>query len=430
MWSSFLFVPLSINDDDCERMKAFGWRAWVSRLPCDQREQVSADSEFFIPSARGRYMPSASSTDASARWTFPLDAAHERPKITGESGEALAEVTWVDVFRFPGTAMLAIHLTALSDLDDKQVLWLSRRAAEWVPRFAGDTLAPWHVGGQAVASLRDWVMERLLGLKCAQDCQRVGEASQWFGSSVPALFLLGSAQVPDWTDPGLPSLIEHVCLGIEDEAEQYGPSDNIRSEIGNRFLQEWENWRLYEWRSRMALIYGGEARGGQPENTGRYYVPMIASVLYQKVTITAYLDRFMSGEEDEEQLLRDFTRFRRAFLAHQISSYPLGNRIYEFLREKNCIPETHKDVEDELDTAAQLAGLDLERQEAGLMRNLTILAAVFLPVSAISSIYGADQDQLYHPTSWFWIISSLTTTAVILSLCHTLWTWRKGRHKK
>jgi hypothetical protein len=170
----------------------------------------------------------------------------------------------------------------------------------------------------------------------------------------------------------------------------------------------------------MVMVYGGEARGGQPENTRRYYVPIIASVLYQRITIMAYLDRFMGGAEDDRVLRRAFTRFRREFLAHRISSYPMGNRVYEFLREVNRIPETFKDVEDELQAADQLTRLELERQETGLVRNLTILAALFMPVSAISSIYGAESTQIHDPWSWFWMISLGATIAVFGVLLYAI----------
>lgn len=427
MWTAYLFVPLCLNEDDYGRLEAVGWRAWVTRLSRDRRELVRADSEFFIPSARPWYMPAASEAPASNRWTFPLEVSHETPRLMGKDGAAMAGVVWVDLFRFPETAMLIIHLAACGPLDDAGIRWLSRTASEWLPKHEGDQLATWHAGGRDVGTLRDWVMARLIGLNDEAAIRRVNGALHWFGNTAPALILLHRPEVPDWNSPELTSLIAHICLGIEDEVEQYGPSDNIRTAIAGQFVQEWENWRLHEWRNRMVLVYGGEARGGQPENTRRYYVPMIASVLYQRITITAYLDRFMGGGEDDGALRRTFTRFRREFLAHRISSYPMGNRVYEFLREVNQIPETFKDVEDELHAADQLTRLDLERQETGLIRNLTILAALFVPVSAISSIYGAHEAQIYKLDTWFWKISGSVTLLVGGALFYAIRKLKKAR---
>lgn len=419
-WSSYLFVPVCLSEDDYGRMKALGWRAWVARLAHDRREMLAADSEFFISSARDWYMPAASDIWGSNRWTFPLETSQETPRLVGKDGSAVAEVVCADVFRFPETAMLVIHLSACRSVDDTEIRWLSKAASEWLPKHEGDQLATWRAGGHDVGTLRDWVMAGLLGLSHQQDMRRVNGALHWFGNVAPTLVLLHRQDVPDWASSELTSLITHICLGVENEIEQYGPSENIRAAIAGQFVQEWENWRLHEWRNRMVMVYGGEARGGQPENTRRYYVPIVASVLYQRITITNYLDRFMGGAEDDGALRRTFTRFRRDFLAHRISSYPLGNRVYEFLREVNRIPETFKDVEDELQAADQLTRLDLERQETGLVRNLTILAAVFVPVSAISSIYGADQEQIYKLNTWFWKISGAASLAVLGMLFYAI----------
>lgn len=427
MWTAYLFAPLCLNEADYERLKEVGWRPWVTRIPNQQADSVAADSEFFIPSARSWYMPTTFDTRTSKRWTFPLEVWQETPHLIGSDGAALAEVTWVDLFRFPETAILVVRLSACGPLDDAKIRWLSKTASEWLPKFEGDKLAAWHAGGCDVGTLRDWVMAKLLKLNDEEDTRRVNGALHWFGNAAPALILLPRPEVPDWTSPDLTNLITHISLGIEDEVEQYGPSKNIRSAIADQFVQEWENWRLHEWRNRMVQVYGGEARGGQPENTQRYYVPIIASVLYQRITITAYLDRFMGGAEDDGALRRTFTRFRREFLAHRISSYPMGNRVYEFLREVNRIPETFKDVEDELNAADQLTRLDLERQETGLIRNLTILAALFVPVSAISSIYGADEAQIYDLDTWFWKISGLATLLVGGALFYAIRKLKKAR---
>ncbi|MBI2240639.1 MAG: hypothetical protein HYU59_07530 [Magnetospirillum gryphiswaldense] len=411
-WSSYVLVPVCLTEDDYRRMKVHGWRAWVCRLSLDRRNHLPDDSEFFIPSARDWYMPTASDHWASKRWTFPLVTSDETPRLPGKDGIPVAEVAWVDIFRFPETSMLVIHLAACRPLDDADVRRVSKAASEWLPKDEGHWLATWRAGGSDVGTLRDWVMAHLLGVRHQQDVRRVNGALHWFGSVAPTLTLLRRPDVPNWSARELTSLITHICLGVEDEIEQYGPSENIRRAIEGQFVQEWENWRLHEWRNRMVMVYGGEARGGQPENTRRYYVPIIASVLYQRVTIMAYLDRFMGGTEDDRVLRRAFIRFRREFLAHRISSYPMGNRVYEFLREVNRIPETFKDVEDELQAADQLTRLELERQETGLIRNLTILAALFMPVSAISSIYGAESTQIHDPWSWFWMISLGATIAV------------------
>jgi len=405
-------VPVCLNQNDYERMTVLGWQAWVARLTHDRRDLLAADSEFFISSARDWYMPAGPDVWGSKRWTFPLETYHETPRLIGQDGNAVAEVVWADVFRFPETAMLVIHLSACRKVDDAEIRWLSKTVSEWLPKHEGDQLVTWRVGGRDVGTLRDWAMAGPLGLSDQQDIRRVNGALHWFGNVAPTLVLLHRPAVPDFRSPELTALVTHLCLGVEDEVEQYGPSENIRAAIAGQFVQEWENWRLHEWRNRMVLVYGGEARGGQPENTRRYYVPIVASVLYQRITITNYLDRFMGGAEDDGALRRAFTRFRRDFLAHRISSYPLGNRVYEFLREVNRIPETFKDVEDELQTADQLTRLDLERQETGLVRNLTILAAVFVPASTISSIYGADQDQIYKLNTWFWKISGAATLVV------------------
>lgn len=425
MWSAYLFAPLALDPSDYQRLVKIGWKAWGARLPPDERGTISEDAGFFIPSVRRWYLPSESRAERCHRWTAPLDLYHQVPRLFDENGVALAYVAWVDLFRFPGQAFLVIHLRTTRSLDDQQVRYLSRCASEWLPQYADHRLTSWKVGGETTEGLRPWIMKHLVGLDDLEDWSRVESQVHWFGSAAASLFMLHRPQVPDWSgDEPLQTLIEHICLGIEDEDEQYGPSKEVRARIGAQYVQEWENWRLHEWRGRMVLIYGGESRGGQPRNTDRYYVPMMASVLYQRVMIASYLDRFIDGGEDDGALREAFNQFRRDFLAHRICSYPLGNEIYDFLRRVNGIPEAHRDVEDELHAADQLARLEVERQEMGLIRNLTVLAAVFVPVSAISSVFGADTDQLYAWPSWFWGLS-MGATAVVGGALAAAWLRRK-----
>lgn len=198
--------------------------------------------------------------------------------------------------------------------------------------------------------------------------------------------------------------------------EEFGPDATTRKTILNHHLQEWENWRLYEWRNRLTLFLAGEATHGQPRNTESYYSLLFATVCYQRVRLTDFLDQATGPDAGIAKLRSSFAAFRRQYLPHRVTTYAMGDRIYDFLRAASCLPEIQKEIEDQIRLADEAERLDLERQENLIMIVLTTVAALFLPASLLTSAFGMNKmsDLTLEPLFWWGALGAYVLGVVLV----------------
>lgn len=395
-WSTFLVIPVNLSDEDRKRLQdADGWRSWVSRLTQEQQTELNHTAKFLIPSCRDIFMPTVDGRAQSCRWTTKTSPI----KLLDARGQAVALVDWADLFWLPATQILLIKVTALNALQPEDLSLIAADAAQWHPRKPNTPVPQWRHGEKTIP-LRELVLSQLLGLP-ADRLLEADDGVHWFGAAVPRFNL---CHFPDgWPDDDtLATLIPPLGLWLPKLTPGYGPNDQTQSSILSSYVQDWENWRLYEWQNCATLILAGPPAFGQPENTEELYLLLFLAVCYQQVRLTWFVDTAATSKTALRDLRRDFADFRRRFLPNFMTTYPTGARIYGFLRKVNALPELQREIEEEIHTADELERLELGRVENATMVTLTGLAALFMPATLVTGIFGMNDPDLLKLNPYVW----------------------------
>lgn len=391
-WSFFLAIPVCLTEEDRVRLNsADGWAAWTSRLSSDVRATLADRAGFLLPNCRRAYMPLGRGREKTSRWT-----AHTPPIELLMDGRAVACIDWIDLFWLPTVQFLLIKVTGDEEAGAEALPMFARAASQWYPTSPKDTPPQWRMGG-VVKPLRELIINHLLGVP-DQRLDAVDGEAHWFGAWVPGLNIC-------WREAGWPedadvaSLVVPMSLTIGRIDDGYGPDEDTQTRILETRFQEWENWQLYHWRGRATIVMAGPGGYGQPDNMEMYYSLLFLAVCYQRVRLTLFLDEAARPDALLRGMRSRFAEFRRCHLLAFMTTYPLGARLYEFLRKENDIPALQAEIEATINAADEQERLDLSRKENATMVSLTVLAALFLPATLATGIFGMnDMNEL----AWEW----------------------------
>ncbi|MGY0830533.1 CorA family divalent cation transporter [Azospirillum argentinense] len=386
------------------------WTSWTLRLAEPDPAVLEEAARFFLPSCRDFFMPRSRDLANSPRWTFFPDTW---PELLGPDAIPWARVEWVDLLWMDVHPLLLIKVSGDRPFTPDDVKWVAAAAASWHPAHPGARPATWRVGGREL-HLRQWILGDVLALP-AERWDDVDGRVHWFGQDLPG-FNLCHAE-PGWPEERvLDDLVLHLALGMASWREEFGPDAATRKTILVHHLQEWANWRLYEWRNRLTLFLAGKATHGQPRNTETYYSLLFAAVCYQRVRLTDFLDQATGPGAGIATLRNSFAAFRRQYLPHRVTTYVMGDRIYDFLRAANHLPEIQKEIEEQIRLADEAERLDLGRQENLTMIVLTTVAALFLPASLLTSAFGMNKmsDLTLEPVFWWGLLAAYVLGVVLV----------------
>lgn len=410
-WSCILVAPLSLTPKDRKRVESSqSWASWTLRLDEPDREMLEEAARFFLPGCRDFFMPRSRVLEKSSRWTF---FPREWPELMGPDGTSWAWIEWMDLLWTEVHPLLLIKVSGNRHFNPDDVKWAAAAAASWHPSHPGASPSTWRVGVREL-HLRQWILGDVLALP-AERWNDVDGRAHWFGQDLPC-FNLCHAEGGWPADKVRDDLVLHFALGMASSSKEFGPDDKTRQAILDHHLQEWANWRLYEWRNRLTLFLAGEATHGQPKNTEVYYSLLFATVCYQRVRLTDFLDQATGPDAGIAKLRSSFAAFRRQYLPHRVTTYAIGDRIYDFLRAANRLPEIQTEIEEQIRLADEAERLDLGRQENLTMIVLTTVAALFLPASLLTSAFGMNKmsDLSLDPVFWWGLLTAYVLGALLV----------------
>ncbi|WP_161957969.1 CorA family divalent cation transporter [Azospirillum palustre] len=406
-----MVAPLFLTREDRARAQhSQSWKSWVLRLIEPDREALEEASRFFLPGCRDFFMPRARELKNSSRWTFLPDML---PELVGPEGLPWAQIEWVDLLWTDVHPLLLIKVSGNRPFNPDDAKWTATAAASWHPAHPGASPAIWRVGGREL-HLRQWILGDVLALP-SERWDEVDGRVHWFGQDLPN-FNLCHAEGGWPEDQVRDDLVLHFALGMSSWKEEFGPDTTTQQAILAHHLQEWANWRLYEWRNRLTLFLAGAATHGQPRNTETYYSLLFATVCYQRVRLTDFLDQATGPDAGIARLRHSFAAFRRQYLPHRVTTYVMGDRIYDFLRAANHLPEIQKEIEEQIRLADEAERLDLGRQENLTMIVLTTVAALFLPASLLTGAFGMNKmsDLTLEPVFWWGLLAAYVLGALLV----------------
>lgn len=424
-WSTLLVAPIALTDGDRKRLiETRNWVPWIRRLANNDRYMVPNNARFFLPNSRKLFMPDNEQLESSNRWTVLT----QFPNSPDVSDFPPVCIEWIDLLWREHHSLVLIKIAGRSLFSIDDVKHASRQTRRWLPAYDGDHLPGWQVGHRETP-LRNWLLGDLLALP-DERWDTVSDATHWFGHSLPSFdFCHLPAGWPD--ENSLKDLIINLGLGSVNFDPRIGPCDATRHRIESNFFQEWKNWRLYEWEGHVVFFLAGKPTSGQPANMEMYYTLLFAAVCYQHLRLTALLDLTSGTDADVEGLRRHFAAFRRRHLPHRLTTYGTGDRIYQFLRNTNRIPEIQKEIEDEIRLVDEGERLDHDRLESVATLILSVIAALFLPITVVTGIFGMNPpDQIKIDEEFFtYLIFSFVILLFITSLLLRTLTRRRFMHR-
>jgi Mg2+ and Co2+ transporter CorA len=99
-------------------------------------------------------------------------------------------------------------------------------------------------------------------------------------------------------------------------------------------------------------------------------------------------------------------------------------RFHDLVDHIERVQRHARHAEQQAESAVQLYFAAMANRTSEVMRTLTILTAVFMPLTVITGVFGMNFDfipLLHHSAGFWWAMGSMTLIAVTL----TLYFWRK-----
>lgn len=410
-WCSYAFVPLAVDDGH--------WREFDSDQNWEPWHVVTGGASedirrFFIPAVGGIVCPTGE-YPAAQRWVSRLEPdAQPYVELRGEDSERVY-IKRVELVKLPVLSVLIIELSADNPLEQDVMVDANRVVFEWLPRSSSGKVTVWNtLSGEM--TLASWLLS-VLPRKLQSSVSKSLESADWFGHQLPNFTIVreqwdNSRFCPD-------SLVVHLLSGIPLDKQGYRLEQKTAQEILRVSIdQYWDDWFFGNNENRYLAVLSSQAGEFVESNLSRHYMPIVCLVIYQKIMVAQLLEKYLacgiSGDRLGLQHVREaFTRFRHRFGFQRITSYPLGQRIYSFMRKRAEIDDLIGQLFEQIEATDNYEHLQIERREAKTFGILTWLAALALPITTAATVFALDASHLYE-FGQFWITSSITTIVVVL----------------
>lgn len=111
------------------------------------------------------------------------------------------------------------------------------------------------------------------------------------------------------------------------------------------------------------------------------------------------------------KLRRRLEGFRQKYNPPKVSTYALGESIYQFLRCHSSVEKRLYTLSAEIEAADNFERMGIERKESRQLTFLTWIATLSVPLATIASIYAVPDKYLFHLPFW---LSSIGVTALFI----------------
>lgn len=418
-WQGFLFAPLILSDELLVRInESSRWLEWTTRFGDENKKENFFDDirRFLISPIREKIFPLCGSKNCT-RKTFDINTIDGgMPWFSGKEG-AIASIVWIDLVVLDTFSLLVLKIAAEKDLEVADLYNLNRKVPSWFERYPSDNIAHWHINKVDNVNLKAWVESELLGLS-ESECRNTFGDTDWFGHSLPMAAFVGR---PSFSKVTTDDHFINLLVGAPFDDDRYALCLAERQRlIDEQILQVYNNWLVGDLNNRILFYSIGDSESPLLKNLEKHYIYIAAVVFYQKIMLTFFLEKFLSVSNEKHCLeihgiRKSILSFRRKFVCNKISTYPLGDKIYQFFSKNDNVQNLIDKVTQEIENSDNYQRLLLERRENFVLNFIAIFAALTLPITTVATIYGVDEKYIFDYGSSLWICSGLLT-AVFLFL--------------
>ncbi len=354
-----------------------------------------------------QFMPFREEEECRMLW-LPSD---ESPVLEID-GQCVVELTRTEIYFWDHFSMLILHMECPQVVDERQLLEINRRVFSLRARQINSELPEWKYEDKKL-SLQN-LIGRLLTTK-EKETENIFGSIDWFGHSIPSLSLVvddeqtDEVNVLDWNIdylygvPGNDNPMYKISNGTKDMIRMSGT------------FQVWGNWLLCHHENRSLIVLSRNTPPYQMENMICYYLPIVMLVYYQQLIATDLLQYFLTcsaacKNNKTYKLRRRLIDFRRKYNPPKVSTYALGEAIYQFLRKHSSAEQRLHTLSEEIEAADNFERMVIERKESRQLTLLTWVATSSVPLATVASIFAVPDKYLSH--AFFWL-SSIGVTALL-----------------
>lgn len=418
-WQGFLFAPVTLTDVMLTGINnSPNWVSWRERFSGQGEGAFDDMRRFLISPIREKFFPLCESKNCTRKTLDLKSLAGGVPWFPGMEGR-LATIVWIDLLVLDTFSLLIIKLTAEQELVISDLYSLNRKVPAWFQRYPGDDVAHWRTDRRDKTTLKEWVESELLGLS-ETDCRSAFGDTDWFGHSLPIASFVGNSNSFHVTaDEHFINLL--VGAPFDNDSYALCPAESRRL-IDDQTLQIYNNWLVGDLNNRI-LFYSTGDNYLLLRNIESYYIYIAAVVFYQKIMLTYFLEKFIKGGLSKEcieiKYIRKYIRkymltFRRNYLFNKISTYYLGDKIYNFFSKIDDVQLIIDRLTQEVEASDDYERLLLERRENINLNLIAVFAAITLPITIVGTIYGIDDKYIFDINSSFWLWSVLLTVLFLV----------------
>lgn len=294
------------------------------------------------------------------------------------------------------------------------LLLLNRQVAAWMPRVVTSRLPEWTTpeGPVTLRSLAMSMLPKGVGLDSEVD---------WFGHDVPVVLAV-SHQTEDEVRPS--AFTASILAACPPDDPSYALSRHELRRMSQHYLSIWSNWIVGQQGGRT--LFFGSSNSPLAVNIDRYYLLLAVLVAYQQICLWDHLARLTTmpdvGEgEAALTLRRELAEFRRIFVLPKVSNFPVGVRLYEFMRRVGSVDELAASINRDIAERDKIEQLLSQKRDGSVLTALTIVQAFAAPTACIAAIAALDN---WTEIPWFWGTALVTT---VVSVAAVLYAARKAR---
>lgn len=351
------------------------------------------------------------------RWKLDITGTKlSHLKLVDEDGLEIAHLVNLELLQLDD--LLFIYYTVKSEnLSEDEAYIIQRKIFSFFPKTNAAQMPQWTTK-KASQSLIQW-FEQLLDMKLELSDNYVED---WMGHELPYCLHI------ETKDSDKKDLLINFAAGADPNRLNYQISQQEHQRLEKQIFSVWNDWHCLQNHHRLVFCSqpdAGALRANLFEH--KYYIDLYVLALYQRIKYAHFQEQFSRANRVSFQvLLQDIKDFRKHYQLAHVTTYPLAQRLYNYLTECLELRKLEAQVFKEID----FHNNEEQREQAGnynaMLFSISVIAAIVLPLNSLSTLFAISPEQ----RDWlFWLTSGLSGIGILVLMLMPVW-WRKRRLNK
>ncbi|MCK7460414.1 hypothetical protein [Idiomarina aminovorans] len=375
-------LPLDITAKQLEKLlKRHHWVHWTNGLDTkgitDQRRFYNRSTvELFRPQAGGRWQLDIS------------DALGESLMLEHNDHIKLQSIT---LLQLSDRALVYLNISA-NEIETDKVYNLQRQIVSFFPKKQHSRLPNWRIGEQS-KTLHQWLAD-LLDIELSEDNYY---SEDWFGHELPYCLHIES----NTTGQRQRDLLINLSAGADPSRAGYTLSQVEYDQLASNRFTVWSDWQALQSNHRLVFVSAMDSNALRMNlSAQQYYVDLFALGLLQRMAFDGFQQEFTRANNTAfKKLTKRINNFRKTFNITQVCSYPLAQRLYDYVVKRMQLRELEQRVFNEIEYHHQEQQREQSSKFNLMLFSISVVAALILPLEALSTLLSLPEGQR---TSDFW----------------------------